>query len=60
MPHQFFHYEVGDPVTIVPIGEPGHVTACMRSIEGVEYEVAYWFEGKRQKEFLRAYDLEAR
>jgi hypothetical protein len=52
-----FEYLPGDAVTIVPIKEPATVVACCVSVDGHEYEVAYWYEGERRCEWLRTYEL---
>lgn len=43
---------VGDPVHIPAIETDGVVISIVMAIVAIQYEVAYWFEGKRQTAHL--------
>lgn len=43
---------VGDSVYIPAIETKGRVISIVLALCGTQYEIAYWFEGKRQSAYL--------
>ena len=56
-----FLYEIGQTVTVLPLNCAGHVTQrCDRGAGQHDYQVVYWWDGKRQVEWLLLHELESR
>jgi hypothetical protein len=53
-------YAVGSRVTIHAIGHPGIVEEISIGRHGTSYRVAWWWEGKRQSEWVNDTELEAK
>ena len=53
-----FEYDIGDKVNILEVDIPGRVTSIIKDVNGLQYLVAYWYNGERQSTWLFEWELE--
>jgi len=53
-----FEYNLGDKVKIIALeNTEGVVISLWSASTGIQYEVAYWHESKRYKEYMFGFEL---
>jgi hypothetical protein len=52
-----FKWSINEPVRLVAIDVEGRVLAMQVSLHGLEYRVAYWYEGEYRTQWLPAEEL---
>jgi len=52
-----FEYDIGDAVEIIALEKTGRVCSLWYGEKGLQYEVAYFFDGERHKEYLFASEI---
>lgn len=57
--HYQFAHSLHDEVRIIALDCVGRVTGLMVTRDGIEYRVAYWFDGERKSEWLPEYELKS-
>jgi hypothetical protein len=57
---EHFRFNLNDRVIILEIQRPGKVEALMIDYIGVQYQVAYWDNSKRETTWLHADELDIR
>lgn len=55
-----FEHEIGAPVRLIEVDRPGTVTGCLRSTDGLQYQVVWWDNGSRKAEWLNSFEIEAK
>ena len=53
-----FQHEIGDKVRLLALGCDGHILQrCDRGAGVVDYQVVWWWEGKRNADWLLPFEI---
>ena len=53
-----FKYDIGDKVKVKDITVNGRVTGLLKDDEGIQYRVAYWYNGERKSTWMFDWEIE--